>query len=288
MVMTRWALLAAGLLGVGSCTPSSSNPLVAGRPYSVMTPKGYDPTKPAPVVVALHGYMDTSTDINDYLQLGPLSDVRGFIYATPEGTRDSVGNQFWNATDACCNYEGSTVDDVAYLTAVLDDLETKYAVDRSREYFVGHSNGGFMVNRMACDRSSRVAAIISLAGANWFDMTRCRATEPVSVLQIHGDADDNVLYDGGTRHDIPYPSAVETVQGWAQRNGCTGPLQDTGQRLDLDTTLAGDETRISAASGCPDAGAAELWTVEGGSHVLFLGTSAPDLLWSWLAAHPKP
>jgi polyhydroxybutyrate depolymerase len=287
MAVTRGILSATVLLSMGSCGSASSNPLIANRPYSVTAPDSYQPSTPAPVLVLLHGYNDSSAGISTYFGLGPVANAHGVIYATPDGTRDSVGNEFWNATDACCNYEGSTVDDVAYLTAVLDDIEANYRVDKSRVFFVGHSNGGFMVNRMACEISPRIAAIISVAGANWFDMSRCQTTEPVSMLQIHGDADDNVFYDGGTRHGVPYPSAVETVAGWATRNGCAGSLQDTGMRLDLDSSLAGDETREAATTGCPDAGAAELWTVEGGGHRPAFTPQVPELLWSWLAAHPR-
>ncbi|MBL9037642.1 MAG: hypothetical protein JNG84_03905, partial [Archangium sp.] len=67
----------------------------------------------------------------------------------PDGLVDSLGYRFWNATPACCNLENQAVDDVAYLTSVLDAVEAEVRIDPARVYFTGHSNGGFMSFRMA-------------------------------------------------------------------------------------------------------------------------------------------
>ena len=279
----RRRLLAVLLLA--SCSQPSS--LVLQRPYELIKPVGYDGTRPAPLVLLLHGYMDSGDGINGYFKLDDLVDARGFLFAHPDGTVDAVGKKFWNATDACCNYQHSTVDDVAYLTAVLDDVVAHHNVDKKRVFLVGHSNGAFMALRLGCELSPRIAAIVSLAGAGWENPTRCMTTSPVSVLQIHGDADDNVFYDGGTRLGVPYPSAPQTIAGWAKRNGCAGPIAATGARLDVDVDLPGNEAVVSAYSGCPDGGAAELWTVEGGGHKPDLPASFPVDVYQWLAAHPK-
>ncbi len=80
-------------------------------------------------------------------------------------TKDSKGNEFWNATDACCNADGSTVDDSGYLSALLWDIRAQYNVDPNRVYVFGHGNGGFMAYRMACDHSLQVSGVASLGGA---------------------------------------------------------------------------------------------------------------------------
>ena len=102
-----------------------------------------------------------------------FSDQEGFLYLHPDGTTDCLGDPFWNATDACCNFCGSSVDDVAFLSAVLDAIEAQFTVDPRRIFLIGHSNGGFMSYRMACEHADRVAAIASLAGATWFDPLDC-------------------------------------------------------------------------------------------------------------------
>src|SRR5581483_1904160 len=138
--------------------PDSS--LVVARPYNFRVPAGYDATKPTPLVVALHGYADWGAKIDGYFGLGTIVDAAGFLYAYPDGSVEPLsGNRFWNATDACCNLTFLPVDDVAYLDAVLDDISAKYNVDPKRIFVVGHSTGGFMSHRFACDAASRVAAI---------------------------------------------------------------------------------------------------------------------------------
>src|SRR5438128_99973 len=73
------------------------------RPATLRVPAGYDPSRPAPLVLNLHGYSDTSAGQQAYFRLDTIADAEGFFLIAPDGTVDSLGNQFWNATDACCN-----------------------------------------------------------------------------------------------------------------------------------------------------------------------------------------
>ena len=59
------------------------------------------------------------------------------------------------------------MDDSAYLSALIDQIKGTYAVDARRVYLVGHSNGGYMAYRMACDHADQLTAIVSLAGSTW-------------------------------------------------------------------------------------------------------------------------
>ena len=104
--------------------------------------------------------------------LGDAAERRGVITAYPDGTTDSTGSQFWNATDACCNFDGSSVDDSKYLVGVVAAIKAHVAVDPKRIYVMGHSNGGFMSYRTACDHADVFAAIISLAAATFAQRSR--------------------------------------------------------------------------------------------------------------------
>jgi len=141
-----------------------------------------------------------------------------------------------------------------------------------------------MAHRLACEIGGRLAAVISLAGATWRDAARCPAGSPVSVLQVHGDADQTILY-GGTS---VYPSAAQTVAIWAQKNRCLGALQSELASKDLDTGIAGAETRVDGFATCPRGASADLWTIVGGGHVPALGAAWADEAWAWFQAHPKP
>jgi polyhydroxybutyrate depolymerase len=225
-----------------------------------------------------------------------------------DGTQNPDGARFWNAGGACCDLYDQSVDDVGYLDAVLDDLALHYRVDPKRVYVVGHSNGGFMAYRYACERAERVAAIVSLAGAGPADVTLCQPREPVAVLQIHGDGDEIVPYAGGNfsspellatlkkrgfllppggPHTTAFAGAHATVAAWAARDGCSAEEQPGGAPIDLEARIPGSETVVTRYEGCK-AGAAELWTIRGGAHVPSLRLDWAEQIVAFLLAHPKP
>jgi len=253
------------------------------RPVTAYVPAALDLSKPAPLFVLLHGYGVSGLVQEFVFNLRPQAEKHGFLYVFPDGTIDADNKRFWNATDACCDFGETMVDDVGYLSGLVEEISQHAKVDPKRIYFLGHSNGGFMSHRMACDRSDLVAGIVSLAGSTWLDQTKCNPKNPVAVLDIHGDADDTVLYAG----DTDYPGAVATTEIWAQKDGCA--LTPTaGEPLDLDENKEA-ETKVSKyESGCQPGGAAELWTIEGGTHVPKLGLPFSQGIVDWLLAHPKP
>jgi polyhydroxybutyrate depolymerase len=276
-------------------TATASRPadLVVGgdRPVTVHIPASYDAKRPAPLLIVLHGFTVSGEEVETYFNLGPAAEARGFVYAYPDGTLDNDGNRFWNATDACCNFNGSDVDDVAYLTDLIDEIQSTLSIDPKRIALVGHSNGGFMSYRMACERADRVAAIVSLAGATYADPSDCAPSEPVSVVQIHGRFDDTILYEGGTI-EVPYPGAETTAETWATYDGCDGTSSTLTDKVDVDADRAdGDdpaESSVREWSGCESGAAVQLWTNPYGSHAPTLSQAFPDAVMDFLVDHPKP
>ncbi len=279
------------------CQPSGAGKpeqIVFGgdRPVTLSVPRAYDAACPAPLLLLLHGYGAGGTLQERYLGLGSLVDGRGVLLASPDGTVDADGRAFWDVgIDACCNFGGRPVDDVAYLRALIEEIRAVYAVDARRIYVVGHSNGGFMAHRLGCELAPTVAAVVSLAGTVSQEPIACRPAVPVSVLQIHGDQDEVVLYDGGTnvvgKGGGAYASAPATVARWAAQNGCQA-TQTAGAPVDLETTLPGAETTSSSFDGCPSGTDVTLWTIEGGSHLPTVAGKFPALVWRWLDAHARP
>jgi polyhydroxybutyrate depolymerase len=270
---------------VGSTSVSVSPS--ADRPYDVVVPTGYDGTKPVPLLILLHGYTTTGDQMSSYFSMRAVAESKGFLYVHPDGTKDASGAQFWNATDACCNQDGSTVDDSAYLAGIIRDVSSHYRVDATRVYLFGVSNGGFMAYRMACDHADLIAGIVSMAGATYLDASRCTPSRPVTVLEIHGTADETVPYGGGALLGPAFPSAPDTVAQWADHDGCAATRVTTGPRLDLAVDVAGAETVVSGFRGCTHSTAVQLWTVNGVDHIFpFTDALVPDAI-DFLLAHPQ-
>lgn len=255
---------------------------------TVYVPDSYDPEIPLPLICVLHGYGNSGAGMNDYYGFLPLSEEYGFIYCFPDGTMNPASARFWNATDACCDFYDSGVDDSGYLRALVDEIRTQLSVDPRRIHFAGLSNGGFMSHRMACDHADIVASIVSQAGATWYDPANCAPASPVHVLQVHGTADNVVLYGGGFLNGEPYPGAVTSVEQWAASGGCEIIGIETPPMLDLDAGSAGADTEVYRYdTGCDLNGSAELWKILGGSHVPPLTENFAPLVIEWMLAHPK-
>jgi polyhydroxybutyrate depolymerase len=263
---------------------------VGRGPIPVHVPAGYDGSTPTPLVILLHGYTNTGQEVEDWMQFASLVDEHGFLYVYPTGTSDFLGNPFWNATDACCNLFGSGVDDSTYLRDVIEEMRTLYNVDDRSIHFAGHSNGGFMSYRMACDHADVVASIASLAGATYLDPADCTPVAPVHALQIHGTSDAVIGYGGGC---IPlggcHPGAVQTTETWAAYDGCSPVGTPQPGTLDIDADIPGAETQVVRyADGCVPGGSAEIWTIPGGPHSPNLSADYNDLVIEFLLGHPKP
>jgi poly(3-hydroxybutyrate) depolymerase len=281
---------------VQSPVPVTFYQVKGARPVNLYIPSSYTGQTNMPLVILLHGYGESGQQKEDYMKLRPLVEARGFLYCYPDGgfyLRRSV--LAWNSTDAVSDYENTPVDDAAYLRGVIEETGRRFAVDRKRVYLIGHSNGGFMAYRMACESADLVAGIASLAGMSYLDPSRCAPSEPVNILHIHGTADAVVIYGGGaaSRSDPPqnwppYPGAEKSIQIWASYNGSSGPITDAAPSLDLTTDLAGLDTVVTRYMTCPPGGTVELWTINSGVHVPTLSSQFSPRVIDWLLAHPKP
>ena len=267
----------------------------------VALPPGLDPNVPAPLLMLLHGYGSSGDEEEAYLRIGAAAAMNGLIYLHPDGTIGLNGARFWNATDACCDVDGSGVDDSSYLAALIAEIGTHVAVDPQRVFVVGHSNGAFMSYRMACDHADTIAAIVSLAGAPPADPAACRPSEPVAILQVQGSADDQVRVGGGTLRGnlasgddrlAAYPSLEASLAEWATFDGCSGARTLSTTTLDLERVLVGangpNETAVSAYESCRPGGAVELWMIQGGGHGPEFADDFGARLVDFLRSHAKP
>ena len=256
------------------------------RPFTLQVPATYSPTKATPLIISLHGYTSSGTGQESYFKLGPVASARNALYIAPDGTLDNAGNRFWNATPACCNFYGSTIDDESYIMSIITLVSKSYTVDSRRIYIVGHSNGGFMAHHMACTHADQIAAIVSFSGATFKDQSSCQPAGPISILQIWGTSDETILYKGGALVN-PYPGASETISDWARLDKCSPKPLSLIKKIDIDRDIPGVETKVTHFIHCADRTVVEVWSIPGAPHVPALLPDFATKIVNFLLAHPK-
>ncbi len=238
-------------------------PIGGDRPVDPIFPDNYDPEGNHPLLLQLHGYgSDADETLNGFDALDLASEL-GIVVLAPEGKVDPTGSKFWNATEFCCNFGSSEVDDVAYLTDLILEAIERYAIDPDQIWLMGISNGGFMSHRMACDRSELVDAIIPFNGTTTTEPEACNPTDPVHVIHVHGTEDSTILYDGGAHL---YPGAIESIERWREHNQCSDDVI-VEDPIEITLSVSGEETTVERWTDCVDGGDVELWTMEGAGHV---------------------
>lgn len=155
-------------------------------------PAAYTGTTPVPLVLNLHGYTSSNFEQLFYGDFRAIADTANFLIVLPNGTLDAQGKRFWNTFGT-----NSTVDDVAFISHLLDTLQATYNIDKQRIYSTGMSNGGFLSYSLACELNQRITAIASVTGSMIESkVIACKPTRPVPVMEIHGTADATVPYNG--------------------------------------------------------------------------------------------
>jgi polyhydroxybutyrate depolymerase len=259
----------------------------AGEPpvAAMLEPTPLAPGQRLPLLIFLHGYGDTGQDAFEGLALGAFGRRHRVFVVAPNGTPDRRGRRFWNAGGGCCDLDRRGIDDVARIAALIDRWRARPDVDPRRVYVVGHSNGGFMAHRLACAIGDRLAAVASTGGAGPPATRACAVTSPIGVLEVHGDADRIVRYQGGQIFDDPtsepYLAAPATLDAWAQRLACDATAT-TDAAATPDIPLLHVERRAPCRLGN-----AELWTIPGGGHGI-LSPALLERIWSFLARNVKP
>lgn len=263
------------------------------RPAKVNHPRAFTPGKEYPLIILLHGYGASGLAQDLYLGLSTLSTTEfDAITVIPDGTLNSNSQRYWNASAACCAFsEPNPPDDVAYIRSLIAEAKAALPIDAGRIYLFGHSNGGFMSYRMACEAPDAITAFVSLAGADSYADADCPATNaPVSGLQIHGTADATIAYEGSATGPLgigAYAGALASVENIARRAGCA-TTGTAGADLDLMTTLDGAETTtLSFDTGCPTGVDAALWTLRGGPHVPVINPAGTRAALTWLLRHDR-
>jgi polyhydroxybutyrate depolymerase len=247
------------------------------RTSLVYVPSGYDGKTPMPLVLSFHGRWGKGKDQADLTELHKVGERYGFLVVYPDAVSD-----MWNV-----------IDDVGFVDLLVTQLSQRFKIDPRRIYASGMSNGGFFVHLLGCQRSSRFAAIASVAGEMSPALENvCSPEVPMAVMTIHGTEDPIAPYTGGlTDIGSETLSAEATATAWNRLNRCNGQWIET---------LRIGQVFTRSYQGC--AARVEWTTVEGGGHtwpggLQYLSPSligitnrdvnASEMIWQFFAANPQ-
>lgn len=243
------------------------------RTWLIHVPSSYDLNKPMPLLIVLHGGGGTGRNMVKLTQGGfdKISDKKGFVVIYPDGIE-----KHWNdgRTSEETGYRAhkENIDDVGFISALIDHLINKMNIDPKRVYVTGMSNGAIMTYRLACRLSGKIAAIAPVAGnipQNIFKS--CAPSNPVSVLAINSTNDPLVPFSGGNVTG-PYGmkklgkviSTEESVMFWVNNNNC---LVNPIITLEPDNDpMDGTRVRKEEYKNGKNNSEVVLFVIEGGGH----------------------
>jgi polyhydroxybutyrate depolymerase len=235
-------------------TPATLSFAGRERSFRVHVPAGDRGGQPLPLVLMLHGGGGSGEQLQtNSARMDPIAEREGFITVYPDGTG---ALRTWNGGVCCGRAVSDDVDDVGFIAVLLDHLEAELCVDRRRVFATGMSNGGLLSHRLACELSTRIAAVAPVAGT--LGIANCQPARPVPVLHIHGTSDGHVPWNGGPGcgpSGVAFFSVPDTMESWRSRNACGTTTS---------TYFEQGEGRCTAHEGCQ--AKVVLCAIEGGGH----------------------
>ena len=276
--LRRWLALFVGVAAVacsygdgGNGEGACANESVSGyqtftengvtREYVLQLPSGYDPSslEPLPLIISFHGNGGCAGDFRQGRYDGPsdltaLADNHNVIVAYPQGVVRVKGAAEWDPGGA----GGSDLanNDVYFSQRLIAEISANHAIDATRIYAVGYSNGGMMAYGLACSLGSQIAAVGIMSGIMLND--RCDTPDYTSVIHFHGTADDALPYAGNQ----DYRSVAEVISFWVNHNRIS-PAEPTT------TSLNGGRVTLDSYTGGAEDTSVMLYTIQEGGHVWF-------------------
>lgn len=220
------------------------------RDYLLHVPDSVDRETPVPLVISLHAAFLMPVSQRRYTEWNAVADEHGFIVVYPGA---SGFPRLWRLQPG-----DGLEKEARFMSDLIDHLQSKFAIDTSRIYINGYSNGAAMTFLLSCELADRVAAIgtVSMPVLDW---SWCTDKSPMPLIAFQGDQDMFIPYEGGTNllTDVPMQSVEQWVKEWGRRNECAD--QSEARPVAIDVTL----TRYY---GCVDNKSVVLYTIVDGGH----------------------
>jgi len=254
-------------------------------------PETYNPATPTPLVISLHGFAEWPAHQMQISHWNDLAKQYGFIVVYPCGTQIPLRWRIYGFSDN----DTDLMEDVTFISDLINKLETEFNLDRTRIYVNGLSNGGGMAITLSCKLPERIAAVGSVSGAYPFSVSEYKPSRPVPAILFHGTGDPIVPYLGGpaSASGFSLPPIADWVADFAQCNGCTN------EPIKLPSVGAVHGIQFM---DCAQNSDVVFYTIEGGGHSWPGGGSLPKsivgnsnydidatkMMWDFFCQHPLP
>lgn len=232
------------------------------REYGVHLPANFNKTQYYPTLFYYGGKGGTWQQGEAISGINQLPVIA--IYPSP--THGTDGALSWQSAPY-----SSGADDIAFTKAILTDIQSTLCVDRTRIYAMGMSNGGGIVSLLSCKMSDTFAAVGIGAAALYYPDARCTPSQPVPLINIHGDADGIVPYYGSATRKLP---PIDSWMQWrAEQNHCL-PLPQTSPAPALTITT-------TVWQSCAHNATVQNVKIQGGGHIW--NNAIRDTAWQFMS-----
>jgi polyhydroxybutyrate depolymerase len=257
----------------------------ATRTYWIHVSQQYVATQATALVLVFHGGGGTALGAEAATGFSPFADQHTMLVVYPQGLPfNALGNGYtgWAATgpfDSIVN----GVDDMLFVSNLLDEIQRHYCVDMRRIYATGFSVGGAMTSFLTCGLTGRIAAYAPMSGDAYQFQGGCFPQHPTSIVEFHGAADPFELYAGVPAREDPdwrRIGVLEWLTTWANRDGCASiptPFLQTAEVL-------GEQW-----AHCRDGEAIAHYRIAGLGHAWpppIAGRNVLDIMWDFFQNHP--
>jgi len=290
-----------------SCSDSDEPPLqeyrISGtltidgipRTYMLNLPPDYYDAADFSLVIAMHGGGGDAAQFETASKLTEKADLFKFVVVYPEGVKSTgpLGARTWNA-GGCCEYaRDNNIDDVGFITQLIDALIASYKINPKKIYATGHSNGGMLAYRLACEVPDKVAAIATSA-CSMVVKQPCSPTRAVPVLHMHSVLDARIPYTGGVGVSSAYFPPLDSILNvWSLNDACA----NVAEIITDDSSY-----KLTQWSDCTDDVLIQYYLTQDGGHAWpggqpqggpaadrpSLVINANDLLWDFFQQYQLP
>ncbi len=267
------------------------------RKFIFITPKGFQPGRPLPLVFFFHGAGGSSEQAVRTYGWAEKADAENFFAAFPQGLgpRPDGSGLFHIWRDERPGLQDNKINDVHFFEVLLGQLQAALPIDPRRIYVTGFSNGAGMTFTLGSHFSDRIAAIAPVSSQSFARVDAL--ARPLPVYYLTGTADPLIPYHGGasTLPTFPfrnYPPVQDSVDAWARLDGCPPQPQVVSKENGVTVLRYGPGRDQSEVLFTTIEGNGHHWpdTVEPLPHIICGPTldpfNATARIWDFFAKHP--